>query len=82
MIDPRSQLNQRGLEIRQELEYKTQTPVYLFLRNPISGLYNFEKNNKDLSDCPNYGGNFRLLENAPVDKVCDTCKLAFFNMQK
>lgn len=79
LTDHASQLNQRGQEIREELEKKTEIPVYMFLKNPIGGLYQAEKNNRNLSCCPKCSGSFRFLENAPVDKVCDTCRLAFYH---
>lgn len=77
IIDPKSQLNIRGLEIREELEKKTKRPVYLLISNPIGGLFEFVKNNKNLDNCPNCGGDFRFLKNAFVDKVCDKCRMAF-----
>lgn len=77
IIDPKSQLNIRGLEIREELEKKTHKPVYLLISNPIGGLFEFVKNNKNLDNCPNCGGDFRFSKNSFVDKVCDKCRMAF-----
>ncbi len=71
-----SQLNKRGLEIRSELEKKTGKPVYLLLRNPIGGWFEFEKNNKNLDFCPKCGGELRMIKSY-ADKVCDKCRLAF-----
>lgn len=79
IIDYRSQLNQRGLEICAELEKKVKKPVYYFLRNPIGGLFDFEKNNKNLEACPKCGGEFVKIKNSYADKVCHACRLAFYN---
>ncbi len=77
IIDHNSQLNKRGLDIRTELECKVGKPVYLLLANPIGGLYEFVKNNKNLDVCPKCGGKFRIIQNDYADKVCDQCRLAF-----
>ncbi len=71
-----SALNKLGLDIRAELEKKVGKPVYLLLRNPIGGWFEFEKNNKNLACCPKCGGEFRAVT-AYADKVCDKCRLAF-----
>ncbi len=82
ITDYNSQLNKLGLDIREELEKKVGKPVYLFLGNPIGGLYEFEKNNKNLEACPKCGGSFRKIENDYADKVCDECRLAFITREE
>lgn len=77
IINPRSQLNIRGLEICKELEKKVHKPVYLRLANPIGGWFEYETNNKNLVECPNCNGKLRFITNGSVDKVCDGCRLAF-----
>ena len=72
-----SQLNQRGLEICKDLENKLNKPVYYLLCNPIGGWFEFNKNNKNLSNCPKCGGEFTKVTNNYANKVCNTCRLAF-----
>ena len=79
IISPNSELNKRGMEICKELENRTGKPCYLLLVNPIRGLYEFSKNNKELYECPNCNGEFRFVENDAIDKVCDCCRLAFID---
>ena len=79
IIDYNSQLNKRGLDIRDELERNVNKPVYYLLCNPIGGWFEFEKNNKKLEFCPKCGGELVKFNNPYpyVDKVCHTCRLAF-----
>lgn len=80
LTDPDSELNQRGLAICRELESQTSIPVYLFLRAPLGGWYDFKKNNQSLEHCPKCRGKFKFLKDAPVDKVCVGCRLAFLTV--
>ena len=77
LVDHKSELNRRGMEIRAELEKKVGRPVYYLLANPIGGWYEYEKNNKHLEVCPKCGGNFDKIDNTCADKVCHNCRLAF-----
>ena len=77
IVDYNSQLNKRGLDIRSELENKLEKPVYYLLCNPIGGLFEFEKNNKNLDVCPKCGGDFDYKNHPYADKVCHACRLAF-----
>ena len=77
ITDYKSQLNQRGIEICNELEKKIQKPVYYLLCNPIGGWFEFEKNNKELKVCPKCGGELNKLKNSYVEKICEKCRLAF-----
>jgi len=79
VVDHNSQLNKTGMDICTELEKLTNKPVYYFLLNPIGGLYQFEKNNKELDFCPKCGGNFTKINHAYIDKICHTCRLAFID---
>ena len=82
IVDYKSQLNQRGIEICNELEKKVQKPVYYLLCNPIGGWFEFEKNNKELQVCPKCGGEFKVLKDSYVEKICDKCRLAFITYEK
>ena len=77
LVDHKSELNRRGMEIRAELEKRVGKPVYYLLANPVGGWYELEKNNKKLEVCPKCGGAFDRIDNAYADKVCQTCRLAF-----
>lgn len=77
IINPDSQLNKIGLDIRSELENKVKKPVYLLIANPIGGWFEFEKNNKNLHSCPKCGGELKLVSSKHADKVCENCRLAF-----
>ncbi len=79
LVNHKSELNRRGMEIRAELEKKVGRPVYYLLANPIGGWYELEKNNKKLEVCPKCGGEFEKIDYAYADKVCQTCRLAFID---
>ena len=74
-----SRLNQRGLDIRSELELKVDKPVYYLLRNPIGGWFEFEKNNKSLKICPKCGKELTQFDGCYADKACVDCRFAFIN---
>lgn len=76
MIDVNSQLNRQGAELCTELERKLQRPVFLYVRNPIGGWYQAEKNNRILQACPKCGKNLRT-ESSVSAGLCDQCRLAF-----
>lgn len=80
ITDPNSALNKTGDEICRELENKTGKPVFYLLKNPIGGLWQYEKNNIPLSSCPKCRGGFRKIDKGIVDKVCDDCRLAFWEV--
>lgn len=73
-----SKLNKDGINLCQELEKKTGIPTYMFIRNPIGGWYQYEKNNKNVLVCPKCGKDFRKV-NFDGYKVCDDCRLAFWH---
>ena len=77
IVDCGSQLNERGLNIRAELENKLGKPVYYLLCNPVGGWFEFSRSNKTLDLCPKCGGKLEYKNNPYAEKVCHTCRLAF-----
>ena len=81
ITDHTSQLNKQGMALCAELERKLDQPVYYLLCNPIGGWFEFEKNNKYLTACPKCKGKLSKIDNAYADKICHTCRLAFYTAE-
>ena len=82
LVNHKSELNKRGMEIRAELERRIGKPVYYLLANPVGGWYELEKNNQKLEVCPKCGGELEDIENTYADKVCRKCRLAFVDPEE
>ena len=80
ITDPKSALNETGREICRELEERTGTPVYYYLRSDLGSRATFWQVERDPECCPGCGGAFRFLSNGPADMVCDSCRLAFLKV--
>ena len=82
LVNHKSELNKRGMEIRAELERRLGKPVYYLLANPIGGWYELEKNNKHLEVCPKCGGELEKIDHACANKVCKKCRFAFVDPEE
>lgn len=79
IINPNSQINKSGIEICSELSKKLNKPVYLYIRNPIGGIYR-SQTNMNLERCQKCGGDFTPSKRKKsVDKVCTHCILGFLD---
>lgn len=78
LTNTKSSLVKLGRDICSALEAQLGAPVYLFVRNPIGGWYNYDKNNIETNVCPECGG---ILQDSLNDdlcgKMCLHCRLAF-----
>lgn len=75
-----SALVKQGLKIRQELEAKLNKPVYLFVRKPIGGLFDFKNNNFEIDVCPICKEKLDPSLNQDLcGKMCHHCRIAFNN---
>ena len=79
LADTNSQLIKIGLEIREELENKTKKPVYLSVEHDIGEILK-RKPERNIDCCPKCGKKLKDIINLYANKVCDDCRLAFFDV--
>lgn len=75
LMNPNSELNKVGLEIREELEKKVNKPVYLFLDH-------FYGATDSIDCCPKCGKSLIKINSGFIDLICDCCKFGFKKYNK